>query len=189
MEDNAIIRRGSTILNNQNERIYIGKYTVISVNCTITTNNHKSTVGIPQCLLGASHVNDISKDIVIGEDVFVGANVTILPAGSIGRGCVVGACSVVTKSLPPYAVAVGNPAKIVGVKFSIEQILKHEEALYPPEERMSIEDLQTLFKDHYLDKKVYGIESSLSENDLKNLNWAKSKRRFIEPPHMPLTYK
>lgn len=189
LEDNVVIRRGATILNNINEKITIKKYTIISVNSTIITNNHISTVGIPHCLLGASHVNDISKDIIIGEDVFVGANVTIMPSGNIGRGCVVGACSLVTKSLPPYAVAVGIPAKIVGVKFTIDQILKHEEVLYAPEERMTKKELETLFEKYYINKNVYGKEKDLTENDINHLIWAKKKRNFIEPVHNPIIYK
>ena len=67
-------------------------------------------------------------------------------SGSVlGRGCIVGACSMINKPIPPYAVVVGSPAKIVGVKFSIEQILKHEEILYPKEERLTREYLEELF--------------------------------------------
>lgn len=188
LEDNVVIRRGATILNNENEKIIIKKYTIISVNCTIITNNHKSTVGIPQCLLGASHVNDISKNITIGEDVFIGANVTIMPSGNIGRGCVVGACSLVTKNIPPYAIAVGNPAKIIGVKFTIDQILKHEKVLYAPEDRMTKEELENLFEKYYTNMNVYGIETNLTDFDISHLIWAKKKRKFIEPPHGPINF-
>lgn len=54
-----------------------------------------------------------AKGIVIGNDCWIGANVTILDGVNIGDGCVIGAGSVVTKSIEPYAVAVGNPIKIV----------------------------------------------------------------------------
>ncbi len=53
------------------------------------------------------------KGIVIGNDVWLGANVKILDGVKIGDGSVVGSGSVVTKSIPPYSVAVGNPAKII----------------------------------------------------------------------------
>lgn len=189
MEENTVIRIGSTILNNSNEHIYIKKYTVISVNCTIVTNNHKSTVGIPQCLLGASHVNDVSKDLTIAEDVFIGANVTILSGADIGRGCIVGAGSVVTKPIPPYAIIAGAPAKIIGVKFSIEQILKHEDILYPLEERMTREQLEILFEKYYNGLNTYGVETVLTENDVDHLQWAMKKRNFIQPKHKDIVYK
>jgi len=189
MEENTVLRRNSVILNNHHEQLYIKKYTVISTNCTIVTNNHRSTVGIPQCLLGASHVNDTSKDLTIGEDVFVGTQVTIMPCGDIGRGAIIGACSLVTKPIPPYAIAVGSPARVVGVKFSLEQILKHEEALYPPEERMSQKELEQLFEKYYQGIEPYGAEIELTEKDIAGLEWAISKRKFIQPRHKDLVYR
>jgi acetyltransferase-like isoleucine patch superfamily enzyme len=66
-------------------------------------------------------------DVVIGNDVWVGCGVTILSGITIGDGAVVGAGAVVTHDVPPYAVAVGNPAKIIKYRFdpsSIEYLLK-----------------------------------------------------------------
>ena len=181
MEENTVLRLGASIQNNRDEHVYIGKYTVISMNVTIVTNNHRSTVGIPQCLLGASHINDTSKDIHIGEDVWVGTRATILSGGDLGRGCIVGASSVVTKQVPPYALVAGAPAQIIGVKFSIDQILEHEKALYPKNERFSREYLEELFAKYYEGKRVYGVQTKLSEEDKERLAWAKKKRSFIEP--------
>ena len=53
------------------------------------------------------------KPITIGNDVWLGANAMIMPGVIIGDGCVIGAGAIVTKSLPPYSVAVGVPAKII----------------------------------------------------------------------------
>ena len=181
MEENTVLRRGASIQNNKNEHVYIGKYTVISIDVTIVTNNHRSTVGIPQCLLGASHINDTTKDIHIGEDVWVGTNATILSGGDLGRGCIVGACSLVTKPVPQYALVAGSPAKIVGVKFNIDQILEHEKALYPASERMSREELEELFAKYYEGKKVFGVKTEFSEEDKAALERAKRKRGYVEP--------
>lgn len=179
--ENAVLRLGASIQNNRNENVFIGKYTVISMNVTIVTNNHRSTVGIPQCLLGSSHINDKSKDIHIREDVWVGTRATILSGGDLGRGCIVGACSLVTKPVPPYALVTGSPAKIVGVKFSIEQILEHEKVLYPVSERMSKEELEEIFDKYYKGMKVYGLDSDFSDEDMEALEAAKKKRHYIGP--------
>lgn len=65
------------------------------------------------------------SQIVIGNDVWVGQNVLILPSVSrIGDGAVVGAGSVVTKDVPDFAVVVGNPAKVARYRFSPETIEK-----------------------------------------------------------------
>lgn len=67
---------------------------------------------------------------------------------NIGRGAVVGANSLVVKEVPPYAVVAGSPAKIIAVRFSLEQILEHERHLYPKNERLSKEYLQALFENN-----------------------------------------
>lgn len=67
------------------------------------------------------------KTITIGNDVFIGMNVTILDGVTIGNGAVIGAGAVVTKDIPPYAIAVGVPAKVVKYRFSTEIIEKLEQ--------------------------------------------------------------
>ena len=59
---------------------------------------------------------------IIGNDVWIGFNATIMSGVQIGNGSVVGACSVVSKDVPPYAVVAGNPAKVVKYRFSREEI-------------------------------------------------------------------
>lgn len=57
------------------------------------------------------------KLITIGNDVFIGANVTILDGVTIGDGAVIGAGAVVSKDIPPYAIAVGCPIRIIRYRF------------------------------------------------------------------------
>jgi acetyltransferase-like isoleucine patch superfamily enzyme len=57
------------------------------------------------------------RRIKIGNDVFIGANVTILDGVTIGNGAVIGAGAVVSKDIPPYAVAVGVPIKVIKYRF------------------------------------------------------------------------
>ncbi len=62
------------------------------------------------------------RQITIGNDVFIGWNVTILDGVTIGDGAVIGAGAVVSKDIPPYAVAVGSPIQIIKYRFSAEII-------------------------------------------------------------------
>lgn len=68
------------------------------------------------------------KPVFIGNDVFIGANVTILDGVTIGDGAVIGAGAVVTKDIPPYAIAVGVPAKTIKYRFdeNTQQLLLAE---------------------------------------------------------------
>ena len=64
-----------------------------------------------------------SLHTTIGNDVFIGANVTVLDGVNISDGAVIGAGAVVTKDIPPYAIALGIPAKVVKYRFD-EAIIK-----------------------------------------------------------------
>lgn len=59
-------------------------------------------------------------DTIIGNDVWIGQNVTVLPGVHIGDGAIIGANSVVAKDIPPYSVAVGNPATVKKQRFDSE---------------------------------------------------------------------
>jgi len=65
----------------------------------------------------------------IGPDVWIGYGAVILSGVSIGRGAVIGAGAVVTASVEPYQVVAGNPARVVGVRFTPEQQAIHEQML------------------------------------------------------------
>lgn len=54
-----------------------------------------------------------AKPVIIHDDVWIGEMVSILPGVEIGKGSIIGANSVVTKSIPEYSIAVGNPAKVI----------------------------------------------------------------------------
>ncbi|SEN47666.1 acyltransferase [Lihuaxuella thermophila] len=82
------------------ERIHIGKNTIIGYNTTILTHEYL----INEYRLG---------DVHIGDHVMIGANTTILPGVTIGDHAVIGAGSVVTKDVPPYTFAAGNPIRLI----------------------------------------------------------------------------
>lgn len=155
--ENTRINSGAVILTYQG-RFVVKKFTAIACGFTAITGNHTPTVGYSQFQLGRMHINDREKDIIIDEDVWIGANVTVLSGVHIGRGCVIGACSLVNKEIPPYAVVVGSPARIIASKFTLEQILLHEEKLYSVEERFSKQYLEDLFRVYYVGKSAIGVE-------------------------------
>lgn len=106
--------------------ILCGDNVFFNVNCVVLDEN-KVTIG-SNVLLGpgvqlytASHpleaqmrrTHKISKPISIGDDCWIGGNAIICPGITIGNGCVIGAGAVVTKDIPDYSMAVGNPAKVI----------------------------------------------------------------------------
>jgi len=77
--------------------------------------------------LATSNQFEERKRIVIGNDVFIGRNVIILDGVTIGDGAVIGAGALVSKNIPPYAIAVGNPIKVIKYRFTedvIDQLLE-----------------------------------------------------------------
>jgi acetyltransferase-like isoleucine patch superfamily enzyme len=118
----------STARFNHPENITLGDRTNVNRYCLIWAGPTAKVVFGKDCLTGpgvtviASRYNvkgrDIvrsyppyEKDIIIGNDVWLGANVVVLPGVTIGDGAIVGAGSVVTKDIEPYDVVVGVPAE------------------------------------------------------------------------------
>ena len=80
--------------------------------------------------------------IEIGNDVWIGWNVLILKSCKIGTGAVIGAGSVVTHDVPPYAVVAGNPARIIRYRYSesdIAKLLESEWWNYPHENLLTLD--------------------------------------------------
>src|SRR5690606_20352628 len=72
-----------------------------------------------------------AEGITIEDDVWLGSNVTVVDGVTIGMGSVVGAGAVVTKSLPPYSIAVGVPAKVVKDRRDAEAVRQQVAAQVP----------------------------------------------------------
>ena len=86
--------------------VYIGSNVMIGPHCTITTTGH------PLNAFERLGGKRIDKEIVIGHQVWIGANCVILPGVHIGEKAVIGAGSVVTHDIPTNVVAFGNPCEI-----------------------------------------------------------------------------
>lgn len=89
--------------------VKIGNEVILAQNVVISALNHN----FEDVTMSIVHQGVKTAPIIIGNNVWIGANSTILAGNHIGEHVVVGAGSVVTKDIPPYCVAVGNPARIV----------------------------------------------------------------------------
>ena len=69
------------------------------------------------------------EPIVVKKGASIGANATILPGVTIGENALVAAGAIVTKDVPPYSIVGGNPAKVIKMRFTEEEISKHKNIL------------------------------------------------------------
>lgn len=105
--DNIIVTPNAKII--LGSTVTIGNDVQTGPDLLIITNNHNfDDATRPFREQGLS-----GKPVTIGDDVWIGARVTILPGVKIGKGAVIGAGSVVAKDIDSYGVAVGNPAKVI----------------------------------------------------------------------------
>ncbi|PTB38470.1 uncharacterized protein TrAFT101_011431 [Trichoderma asperellum] len=112
---NCFMNFGFTVLDTS--LVIIGDRVQMGPNVHIYTAGHETSV------LSRIKFVEFGHPIKIEDDCWIGGNVIILPGVTIGRGCTVGAGAVVTKSLPPYSVALGAPAKVVKTIASVEEEL------------------------------------------------------------------
>lgn len=115
------------------DKLIIGKFCQIGRNVEFIMNgaNHQMNAvsTYPFYIFHGWEQNPPSKkdlpykgDTVIGNDVWIGQNVTFLPGVHVGDGCIIGANAVVASDIPPYCIVVGNPAKIIKKRFDDEMI-------------------------------------------------------------------
>jgi len=69
--------------------------------------------------------NALSRPVLIGSDVWVGYGAIILSGVTVGDSVIIGAGAVVTRDIPSNSVAVGNPARVVGIRFGDEDLVVH----------------------------------------------------------------
>lgn len=136
---------GNATISALNAKFIVKKGCRIACGLNVQTGNHARQVGM--------FVNEITEcnkpegydhDVIIEEDVWIGSNVTLLSNVTIGRGTTVAAGAVVNKSMPPYCICGGIPAKVIKFYWTIDQILEHEKKLYSENERYTREQLERI---------------------------------------------
>lgn len=107
ISENVFINENCTILSAG--KIFIGENVAIADNVFISNENHGMN---PNC---QSYLNQklIVEDVIILNNCWIGAGTHILPGVTIGEYSIIGAGSVVTKDIPSYSIACGNPAKVI----------------------------------------------------------------------------
>lgn len=157
MEEGATLEPGTLILN-VNAKFVMGRYSGAGPNLTVVTGNHMSLPGkfLMQVTDEDKKLHDPDgkndRDVVLEEDVWLGANVILLNGVRIGRGAVVAAGTVCRGKIPPYSIVAGNPAKVVGFRFTPEQTEEHESNLYPEDSRLPRAVLEKNYKKYYLNR-------------------------------------
>lgn len=116
------------------DKLIIGKFCAIAKGVEFIMNgaNHRmcSVTTYPFNIMGngwekatpAPEELPLKGDTVVGNDVWIGQNVTVLPGVHVGDGAIIGANSVVSKNVPPYCIVGGNPIKIIRQRFDDETV-------------------------------------------------------------------
>lgn len=97
--------------------VEIGNHVLFGSKCYVTDHNHgiysgengQSDPDIPP----TERLLTFDKKVIIGDNVWLGDNVTVLPGVTIGKGSIIGSNAIVSKSIPPYSIAVGIPARVI----------------------------------------------------------------------------
>lgn len=132
--ENTYLTAGCSVADSRSR---IGKFCSIAKNVSIGTTTHPTnfltTSPIPYMdisnITGGISIPkenraefEFKKPVTIGNDVWIGLNAVIMDGVTIGDGAIIGAGAIVTKDIPPYAIALGIPAKVVKYRFPAETV-------------------------------------------------------------------
>lgn len=101
---------------------FYANFNLTILDCGLVTIGDRVMFGPNVSIYAATHETDVqsrrdnieyAKPVVVGDDCWVGGNVVILPGVTIGKGCTIAAGAVVSKDIPDWSVAMGQPARVV----------------------------------------------------------------------------
>lgn len=139
---------GGAMLMASESKILIGNKVLFGPKVTIVGGNHNTTV-VGKFMYDVHEKRPCDdQDVIFEDDIWVGSCAVILKGVKVGRGSIIAAGAVVNKEVEPYTIVGGVPARQIGLRFNnLEDIMKHEEALYLPEKRLSVSRLKGLYPD------------------------------------------
>ena len=128
--DDSVIGPG-TVLWTTGAQLSIGKKVITGPNVTVITGDHRTNlVGRYMAdVTGTEKEPCNDRDVVIEDDVWIGANATILKGVTIREGCVIAAGAVVVKNTEPYGIYAGIPAVRIKDRFSVDELAEHQKRL------------------------------------------------------------
>ena len=115
-------------------RIVVGNNVMFGPRVSIITGGHRMDI-LGKYMIDIKDKDkrpEDDRDIVICDDVWVGANSIILRGVTVGEGSVIAAGSVVTKDVIPYSIVGGSPARILKMRFTEDEIIIHKNILNKP---------------------------------------------------------
>lgn len=123
----------NVVWKNKDAKLIVGNFCSIAANVNIYLGGNHRTDWVTTYPFGHIHNDKFNNfngvghpstkgDVIIGNDVWIGSNVTIMSGVTIGDGAVIANNSHVVKNVEPYALVGGNPAKLIRLRFTKEQI-------------------------------------------------------------------
>ncbi|KTD04513.1 chloramphenicol acetyltransferase [Legionella geestiana] len=128
--DHVFIGGGAWFSSSEAAPVRIGSCVMFGPGVTLLCGDHAFRErGVPMYFVKKDAPSKHSAAIDIKDDVWIGANVTVLKGVTIGRGSVIAAGSVVNKPVPEYAIVAGVPAKVIGQRFDDQALSEHKALL------------------------------------------------------------
>ena len=158
MSENTGIGANATILT-PHAKFIIKKNSGCAAGLFVATGNHERRVGrFYRTITEDEKSPGLDRDIIIEEDCWIGGNVALLSGVTVKRGTTVGNGSVLTRDTVPYSIWAGVPARFIKFYWTIDQIIAHEIELYPENERLTREYLESIYLKYH---KIDGTKNKL----------------------------